>query len=113
MGIPGQQQSPSHCVHSASNNHGFLFAFSLCVCLQAHKHVLYLCALCMFAGHDIVCGQISSLSVSRELSPVSLSVKAGSRGKNVETLQKPCFIYVPIGSWIKSVVKVLVAETSV
>lgn len=51
VGIPGQQQSPSHCVHSASNNHGFLFAFSLCVCLQAHKHVLYLCALCMFAGH--------------------------------------------------------------
>lgn len=57
--------------------------------------------------------RFSSLAVSGELFPVSLSVKAGSRGKNVETPQKPCFIYVPIGSWIKSVVKVLVAKTSV
>ena len=66
----------------------------------------------MFAGHLSV-DRFSSLTVSRELFPVSLTVKAGSQGKNVETLQKPCFIYVPIGSWIKSVVNVLVAKTSV
>lgn len=83
-----------------------------CVCV--YKHASMCCTYAHFACLlDIVCGQISGLSVSRELSPVSLSVKADSRGKNVETLQKPCFIYVPIGGWIKSVVKVLVAETSV
>lgn len=57
--------------------------------------------------------RFSSLTVSRELFPVSLSIKADSQGKNVEPLQNSCFIYVPVGSWIKSVVNVLVDKTSV
>lgn len=42
------------------NNRGFLFAFSLCVCLQAHS-MLYLCALCMFVGHCLWTDSLTSL----------------------------------------------------